>query len=272
MGSPIVDTSVTSPADTTVQQPTTPDPATVDTAAAPATQAQPGAAPTTQQPQGMVPSYRIRETREAAIREAQQGFLTEKQKLQSELEQVRSQLHRIVGATPPEDPRVQQIRNEFGEVYPGLSKLEERAQQLLEMLESRGDTQAQQEHYWGRHGHQSVNQLFDLATKSLGTQLSDEQKTTLHKFFTGYVGSSPEALYQYAQDPQFVQNFWNSVESMFIAPARRGAAATVQTQTQTRAFPQDTPSGAPQASPAPQHRSLDERASSAWEQFRQGRS
>src|SRR6266498_4219415 len=95
-------------------------------AATPAAPAQPVAtppatpAPATGAPEGYVPSYRIRESREAAVREANQQGSQKEQQYPSELAQIRSQLHALVGVQPPANPEVTAIRGQFGQLYPGL--------------------------------------------------------------------------------------------------------------------------------------------------------
>jgi hypothetical protein len=241
----------------------TPVAATPATPQAPAT----GAAPTA--PEGYVPSYRLRETREAAVREAQQQWAAREAEIRSETERYRQQLHALVGATPSsQNPEIDAIRTQFGQLYPGLSKLEERAQQLQDMLERSGDLESQNAHYWTTYGRQTMDRLFAQAQESLGAPLTDEGKRQLHAAFTGFVQSSPELSARYANDPSLVQEFWKQFTSSFIDPVRRTAAAAVVNRA-PGALPQDTPSGAPRAAGAPQLTSLDDRVNAAWATYEQ---
>src|ERR1700682_6204179 len=109
----------------------TPATATPVAPAQPATQAT-SAAPATggESREGWVPSYRIRESREAAIREANESFSQKEANYRSQLEQVQRQLHALVGVQPTKNPEEQAVRDQFGQLYPGLNKLEQRAAEL----------------------------------------------------------------------------------------------------------------------------------------------
>jgi hypothetical protein len=253
--------------------PTTPTaaPASAAPAAAPATSsATPaGATPSTPEiPQGYVPSFRIRETREAALREAQSQYSTREAAVRAEADNYRRQVLALTGVTPPANPEIQAVRNQFGELYPGLSKLEERAAQLEQLLERSGDLQSQSDHYWTSYGRQTMDRLFEHASASLGSPLTEEGKSALHSAFTGFVSSSPELTARYANDPTLVEDFWKAFTSNFIDPARRAASANVQ-QRANVSLPQDTSSGIPPTAPPPQLKSLDERVAAGWTQFQQ---
>ena len=241
-----------------------PQPATQAAPQAPATGAVPGAPPQ----EGWVPSYRLREARESATRQAQTEFAQREAQLRAESDQYRQKLHALVGVTPPPDPKIDSVRQQFGQLYPGLSKIEERAEQIMSMLERAGDLESQSSHYWQTYGRQSMDRLFAHASESSGGPLTDEAKRVLHASFTGFVQSSPELTERYANDPTLVEDFWKVFSSSFVDPARRAVTATVAGRAALGAtIPQDTPGGVPRATPAPQHANLDERAANAWTQY-----
>ena|SRR3990167_1669615 len=248
-----------------------PSPAIADPSAAPgATPQAPAAAPIQQsQPEPSWLRGRLQETRDAAIRQANERWQTERQQMQAQFEATQRQLHAIIGVTPQGDPEVQAIKSQFEKLYPGLSKLEQRAQDLESLVERSGDFQQQNQHYWTSYGRQQMDRLFEHASKSLGSPLTDEGRRALHAAFSGYVQSSPTLVQRYGEDPSMVDEFWQNFSGAFIDPARRSAAATVEQQTQHRAFPQDTPGGAPQMSPAPRPGSADDRMAGAWTTYSQ---
>lgn len=256
----------------TPSAPQTPAAATPAAPAAPIAAATPQAtpqAPASGAPgENWVPSYRVRETREAAIREANTAFAAREAELRAESDRYKSQLHSLVGVTPQADPQTSAVRDQFGQLYPGLSKLEERAAQVMEMLERSGDMESQNTHYWQTYGRQQMDSLFSKASESLGAPLTDEGKRSLHASYVGFVQSSPELTARYASDPTLVNEFWNAFTSSFIDPARRAASATVVGRA-AASLPQDTPSGAPRVTPGPQPANLDERAAQAWAQYQQ---
>jgi hypothetical protein len=263
-----IDTSVSNtPADASTSA--TPSPATPENpnAGLPATpnQAPQMGAPSTPN-EGRVPSYRIRETREQVARQMQAQWQQREAEYQSRFDAMQKQLQALVGVTPQGDPEVEQIRQRFSQLYPGLSALEQRAQQLQELVSRSSDLEAQNQHYWTSYGRQTMDRLYSKAGEALGGQLNDSGKRALHAAFVGYIQSDPELTQRYTQDPSVVDEFVQMWQSSFIDPVRRTAAAGVQQATNPaqRILPQDAPSGMPQASPAPRLGNLDDRAAAAW--------
>ena len=240
--------------------------------AQPATQAT-TSAPTTGAPaedrNGWVPPYRIRETREAVAREWQTQLSQREAAHKQELDQIRSQLHALVGVQPSNvNPEVSAVRQQFAQLYPQLAKLEERGADLETLIERAGDLEAQTNHYWQSYGQQVTNRLFDVAAQSLGSQLSDEGKRQLHAQFVGYVSQSPEMQSRYTNDPTIVEDFWKQFTSNFIDPVRRASTAGIANRAAGVAnLPQDTPSGQVRGTPAPKLNGLDERVAAGWAQY-----
>lgn len=263
----MADENVISPA----AEPTSAAPAAA-TPAAPAPQAAtppvPQAPATGVGPDGWVPSYRVRETREQAVREANEGFAQKEAGYRAELEQIRSQLHALVGVQPPQNPELTAVRSQFGQLYPGLAKLEERAADLMGLIDRAGDIESQNSHYWQSYGRQTMDKLFEHASTSLGSPLTDEGKRALHSAFSGFVSSSPELTARYANDPTLVDEFWKAFTSSFIDPVRRSASATVAGRVAGN-IPQDTPGGAPHVNSGPKPANLEDRAALAWAQYQQ---
>lgn len=234
----------------------------------PATPAAPQAPATGVVPEGYVPSYRLRETREAAVREAQAQWAAREAEIRAETQRYREQLQALIGVTPPANPEISAVKAQFAQLYPGLSKIEERAAQLEQLLERAGDLESQNDHYWQSYGRQTMDRLFTHASESMGAPLTDEAKRQLHSSFVGWVQSSPELTDRYASDPSIVEDFWKAFTSSFIDPVRRTANAGIAGRAAgTPGLPQDTPSGAPRATPAPHMGSMDERAAAAWAQY-----
>jgi hypothetical protein len=263
-GSPAAATG-TSPAAPAPQAATPPASAASPTPGA----AQPPATGGEQGREGWVPSYRLRETREAAIREAQEQWGSKETALQSELNQIRSQLHALVGVQPPQNPEVTGIRSQFGQLYPGLAKLEERAQDLMGLIDRAGDIESQNAHYWQTYGRQTTDRLFTGAEKALGSPLTEEGKRTLHHAFVGFVQSSPELTARYASDPSLVDEYLQVFTSSLIDPVRRGAAASVAGRVTGTAIPQDRGGTVPPVSSGPKPANLDERVAQGWAQYQQ---
>lgn len=218
--------------------------------------------------QGWVPSYRLREAREAAVRQAQEGFAQREATLRQETERYRQQLHSLVGVQPQADPETEAIKQQFNKLFPGLSQLEQRAQDLLGVVDRAGDLDTQTQHYWQTYGRQTMDKLFSLASETLGTQLTDEAKRNLHSSFIGFIQSSPEMSDRYASDPSIVQDFWQAFSSSFIDPVRRtSTVGAVSRAGAVAGLPQNSAAGIPSPAGAPKPKDLDERAAMAWTQY-----
>lgn len=261
-----------SPAASAPAAPVSPTPSSSAPAqAAPATpQAAPAQAQATPAPAPQVePSWlrgRLEETRNAALRQAQQHYAQQEAQYQARVQQMENQLRALVGATPPANPEVEAVRQQFSQLYPGLSRMEERAEQLLGVLERSGDLESQTNHYWQSYGRQTMNRLFEKATESLGSPLDDAGKRQLHAAFTGYVSQTPELTARYTNDPTLVDEFWNAFTSSFVNPARRAVSANILDRTGSP-LPADTPGGQPALSQVPKLEGLDQRVAAGWQQY-----
>ena len=251
-----------------------------DTAATPAPATPQGtpvgaSSPTTSQPpatggipEGYVPSHRIRETREAAIRQAQQEFAIKEANYAAKLEQLQRNLQALTGVQPPPNPEIDAVRSQFSKLYPGLSKIESQAEKFEQMVSKLEDMEQQNQHYWGTHATNTVDSLYREAANSLGQELSPDAKQQLRASFVGFIQTNPEHEARYQNDAAgLVKDFWKAFSSQFIDPVRR--ASTVASAARIPSgLPQDTAGGAPQITPPAKLTSLDDRAATAWANFK----
>lgn len=235
--------------------------------AAPASQPAPSAAPPEDRSNWIPPNAfrdRLRETRDSATREAQQSWSQREATIRAEADQYKRQLQSLVGVTPPQNPEIDRVREQFASLYPTLAKLNDfDVEKLQALLERGGDLEAQNEHYWKQYGRQAVNTLFSKAADSVGAPLSDDAKRILHSSFVGWVQSSPELADRYSNDPTIVDDFLKGFQSSFFDPIRRNASAGIPGRANV-ALPQDNPSGAPRIPGPPQPKDLDERVAQGW--------
>ncbi len=213
-------------------------------------------------PEGYVPSYRIRETRESLER----AYAQKEAESNARYGELERKWNALVGVTPPADPEIETVRQQFARLYPGLAKLEAQADSLMGIAGKAGDMDSQVAHYWQSYGQQTMDRLFSSAQTALGAPLTTEGKRVLHSAFTGFVSQSPQLIERYANDPTLVEEFVKTFTSSFIDPARRAASATVAGRV-PGALPQDTPSGAPRATPAPRLENDDQRGNAAWAMY-----
>ena len=213
-----------------------------------------------------VPPHRIRETTQK-YEAAQRQWAERDAQYQAQIQQHQRQLQALTGVLPPPDPEVSEIRQRFGQVFPGLSRMEERAEQLEQYMEKVADLEAAVDHIWRNHSQQSMNRVYDHAEKTLGSPLNDEGKQALRAAFAGYVQSNPEYQQRYVDDPTIVDQFWKTLSSTLVDPARRASAISTAARV-PGALPQDSPAGLPPTSgPAPQPQGLDARAKLAYQMF-----
>ena len=240
-------------------------PAPLATGATPNVAAQPPA--TGGVPEGYVPSYRLREAREAAVRQANEQFAAKEAAIQAELNRYREQVRRLVGVEAPANPEIEQVRQQFGGLYPGLAKLEQRASDIERLIERANDLEVQTEHYWQTHGQRTMDTLFSKAAETYGAPLTEEGKRSLHSSFVGWIQSSPELQERYVKDPSVVDDFWKAFTASFIDPARRTATATAVGRIPS-GLPQDTATAiTSNGAPAPKPANLDEAAQLAYARF-----
>ncbi len=265
---PATSTAVETSIPTTQGTPVSPQTTNV----APGTSPVPGSAqaPATGAPDGWVPSYRLRETRDAVMREAR-GFFEQKQREFEQREKdYQTKIQALAGFGPQPDPEVEGVRDQFGRLYPGLSKLEERAEAIFQLLERSGDVEAQTKHYWASYGNNAIGQLFEAAEADLGQPMSDEGKRALYSSFVGYIKSSPELENVYASNPNFAREYWKAFSSNFIDPVRRVSAATAQGRS-TIPVAQDTPAAAPRVGIPEKPANLEDRVNRSWTAYQQGK-
>lgn len=209
---------------------------------------------------------RLEETRNAALRQAQQHYAQQEAQHQARVTQMENQLRALVGASPPANPEVDAVRQQFAQLYPGLARMEEQSERLMGVLDRSGDLETQTNHYWQSYGRQTMNRLFEKANESLGSPLDEAGKRQLHAAFTGYVSQSPELTARYTNDPTLVDEFWNAFTSSFVNPARRATSASIMDRT-AGPLPSDTPGGQPALSQVPKLDGLDQRTAAAWQQY-----
>lgn len=217
-------------------------------------------------PEGMVPSYRLREAREAAERQASDRYNAQIAQIRGEADRYKTQLQALVGVQAPQNPQEDAIKSQFYTLFPRLKEIEASHDQLQQIMSDAQLLRQQNEHYWTSYARTAMDRLYAHAQESLGSPLTDEGKRALHNAFTGFVSSSPELTARFEQDPSLVEEFWKMFTSSFVDPVRRSSTATVAGRTNV-ALPQDTPSGAPRVQGAPQPKNLDDRADAAWQLF-----
>lgn len=268
--SDFVDPNVSQPTPATPSVDSTPAPAIQGAptpTGTPANPVVPTQAPATGVPDGYVPSYRLRETREAAVREAQRIIQDREAAYQRELNEWRTKAQALAGFGPQPDPEVETVKSQFAKLFPGLAKLDDqKVEAILRLIDSAGDLEAQTDHYWRSYASSAVNRLFSVAEQDLGQALTDEAKATLQAQFTGYIQSDPRLINMYASDPSFVERYWKAFSSNFIDPVRRISAAGAQTRAQAP-LPQDGRGGIPATAPAVKPQGLEDRVSLAWETY-----
>ena len=257
--SPAAEPTHSAPAPAAIPQGTPPVAATPATPAA-----APIAAP--EDRSNWVPPHRIREATQK-YENAERQWQAREAQYQAMVQQHQRQLQALTGVLPPPDPEIEDVRQRFGQVFPGLSRMESKTEQLEKYMERVADLEAAVDHIWQNHSRQSLDRVFKSAEDTLGSPLTDEGKRALHAAFAGYVQSNPEFEKRYVDDPTLVDEFWKTLSSTLVDPARRATAAATASRV-PGALPQDTPAGTPPPLPSgPKPNNLDERAHLAYQMF-----
>lgn len=207
-----------------------------------------------------VPPHRIREVREGMQRQ----FAQQQAQLEARVQQQESQLRALTGIQPPPNPEVATIKQQFDQVFgEGASDFFSKREQIDKYLERMEELEVAVDHIWRTHGRQSVDRVFKQAEEALGSPLSEEGRRVLHTAFSGWIQSVDPTGERYVSDPTIVDEFWKTLSSTLVDPARRIAAANVQNRA-PGALPQDTPAGVPAPMAAPKPANLDERVANGW--------
>lgn len=218
-------------------------------------------------PEGYVPSYRIREAREAAFRQSQNEWSQREAAYNAKLEQMQKNLQALTGVQPQSADPVREVRDQFGRVYPNLAKLEDQYDKVEQLLNRFPEFEADQEARWTAHATQSLDKLYTLTQDALGGSLSEDAKHTLQSNFVGWLQANPDRASRYAYDPTVVNEFVKAFTSHFIEPVRRTQAATTIDRA-PKGLPQDAPSGNSITGGPVKPKSLDERGDAAWATFK----
>lgn len=213
-----------------------------------------------------VPPHRIREIREGMQRQ----FAQQQAQVQAQIEQYQSQVRALTGMTPPPNPEVESIKTQFFQVFPQAQGLFEKAEQVDKYIERMGELESAVDYIWRNHGRQAIDRVFKQAEESIGAPLNDEGRRALHAAFSGWIQSVDPSGERYVSDPGIVDEFWKTLSSTLVDPARRAAAANVQNRV-PGALPQDTPAGVPAPPQAPKPANIDERVAQGWAAFQANR-
>lgn len=240
-----------------VAQPTTQVAPQTQTPATPATPAEDRS--------NWVPPYRLREQNarhEAALQAERQRFTSEQAALQRKLEI-------LAGVTAPENPQIDEVKKQFGQVFPELAELAAQAAEIKQLLAQREELTHSKDHYWTRYNRDAMNTLYSEAEKTYGQPLNDDAKRQLGSSFIGYLQSNPGEYERYQEDPSVVKEYWKSFSDRFIDPVRRSATAQTIGRIPT-ALPQDTPSGTVNfGTPVPKPANQDERMALALARYKE---
>ena len=247
---PSVTSQPTTPAATAVPA-VTPSPAT-------------SVAPSTEDRSNWVPPYRLREVsskHEQTLAQERATFAAERAALQR-------QLQALTGVLPPQNPEIDQVKNQFKQVFPELSEIGSNAEAIKELIALKDELRAAMQHQWATHNRNAMGSLYKAAEATYGNPLNDDAKHALGSSFVGYLQSNPDAYEQYQQDPtSVVENFWKAFTDRFISPIQR--QQTVNTMNRLPGnIPQDTPSGAIPVSNPVKPANQDERMAAALASYK----
>lgn len=250
---------ITAPSAAPAAQPAVPTATPTSVAPSPATQVP------SEDRSTWVPPHRLREVsqrHEAAL-------AAERARFTAEVESRDARIRALAGVAPPENQQFDEVKKQFGQVFPELAELAQQSKAIKELLAQREELTASKDHYWGAYNRNAMNTLYSEAEKTYGQPLSDATKRQLGSAFVGYLQSNPEAYERYQQDPSVVTEYWKAFSDGFIDPVRRQSTVSTMGRIPT-GLPQDTPSGAVNVgAPPPKPQTQDERIAMALARYKE---
>lgn len=205
-----------------------------------------------------VPPHRLRET----TSRYEQAIQAERAKFAAERADMERKLQALAGVAPPQNTEVDNIRNQFKQVFPDLDEIGANAAAIKELLALKDELRASMEHQWAAHNKSAMDRLYKSAESTYGESLTDQAKRSLGSAFIGYLQSNPDAYERYQRDPAVAEEFWQEFSERFVAPARRQAVVSQAARIPT-GLPLDTPSGAVPTSAPVKAATQDERLQQA---------
>lgn len=228
----------------------------------PTAPAQP-ATPAPEDRSNWVPPYRIREisTRH------EQALATERARFEAERVALQRQLQALTGVLPPQNPEIDQVKNQFKQVFPELSEIGSKAEAINELIAIKDQLLAAMNYQWETHNRGAMDRLYKAAEVTYGTNLNEEARHQLGASFIGYLQANPDAADRYQRDPGVVDEFWKAFTDRFISPIQR--SQTVNTLNRLPGnIPQDSPSGSVPVSSPVKPANQDERLQAALDLYK----
>lgn len=171
---------------------------------------------------------------------------------------------------PPQNPEIDQVKNQFKEVFPELHEIGSQSAQIKELLALREELKAAMQYQWASHNRSAINSLYKAAETTYGGPLNEDARHQLGSYLVGYLQSNPEEYEVYKQDPtQVVERFWSQHTERFISPLQRQQVVNTVNRI-PQALPQDPVSGAVPTSTPQKFDSQDERLRAALAVYKAG--
>ncbi len=238
------------------------------TAATPAVTPSPATSVTPPTPQedrsNWVPPYRLREVSSRH----EQALAQERARFDAERAALQRQLQALTGVLPAQNPEIDQVKNQFKEVFPELSEIGSQADAIKELIALKDELRAAMQYQWASHNRNAMDSLYKAAETTYGNPLNDDGKRALGASFIGHLQSNPDAYDRYQHDPQsVVKEYWSQFTDRFISPIQRNQ--TVQTLNRIpTGIPQDNTSGAIPVSTPVKPATQDERLAQALAHYK----
>ena len=168
-------------------------------------------------------------------RRARQEFEQRAKQYETDLAAERRRVQALAGVTPssPEEAELQEVRQQFARVFPGLAKLTD--QQIESLLQNASQAQTLQQtvqHHWESHGRSMLDSLTKEVSDAFGGELSERQVKSLSRAYIAEAESDPEFLARHERgDKALLKEFAKQWTDDWFEPARRHVtAATVNQQ------------------------------------------
>lgn len=163
-------------------------------------------------------------------RNARKALDTQVKDLTSKLEAEIKRVQALAGVAPKSDDTLEAdgIREAFGKVFGRLQKLDdpamfEKFEKLVKMLPMLEQTT---QHYWGKHGTDTLTQIEKAIAKEVGSDLTPSQIKKVRAAYVIEAESNPEFAALHENDPaKAIETFTKEWVNDWVEPGKRKALA-----------------------------------------------
>ena len=163
-------------------------------------------------------------------RKARQNFETQFKDHQARLAERDRQIAALTGARTPsaEDAEMDEVRKQFGKLYPGLAKLDDKAiERLLSVAQNADRLEEATNNHWQRHSSNMTDSLVKEVSDEIGSDLTPRQRNAVIAAYIQEAENNPEFLEKHERgDVAQLKQFAKDWTSDWFTAAQRKVSST----------------------------------------------